>query len=65
MTRAPCALPVIDEAGIYLGVVSRTTLMRFLDRDTPPVLPAQPEVAPLHLNPQFPHQAVDPVVKAA
>jgi len=65
MTRAPCALPVIDEAGIYLGVVSRTTLMRFLDRDTPPVLPAQPEVAPLQLNPQFPHQAVDPVVKAA
>jgi len=65
MTRAPCALPGIDEAGIYLGVVSRTTLMRFLDRDTPPVLPAQPEVAPLQLNPQFPHQAVDPVVKAA
>jgi glycine betaine/proline transport system ATP-binding protein len=65
MTNAPFPLPVVDEAGQYLGVVSRTTLMRFLDRDTPPVLPAQPEVAPLQLNPQFPHQAIDPVVKAA
>ncbi|MGB6100516.1 MAG: glycine betaine/L-proline ABC transporter ATP-binding protein ProV [Comamonas sp.] len=65
MTNAPCPLPVVDETGQYLGVVSRTTLMRFLDRDTPPVLPAQPEVAPLQLNPQFPHQAIDPVVKAA
>ena len=65
MAHAPCPLPVIDDAGRYLGVVSRTTLMRFLDRDTPPVLPAQPEVAPLQLNPRFPHQAADPVVKAA
>ncbi|ODS93521.1 MAG: glycine betaine/L-proline ABC transporter ATP-binding protein [Comamonas sp. SCN 65-56] len=65
MTHAPCPLPVVDETGQYLGVVSRTTLMRFLDRDTPPVLPAQREVAPLQLNPAFPHQASEPVVKAA
>lgn len=65
MTNAPCPLPVVDEAGQYLGVVSRTTLMRFLDRDTPPMLPLQPEVAPLQLNPHYPHQAADPVVKAA
>ncbi|QEA14161.1 glycine betaine/L-proline ABC transporter ATP-binding protein ProV [Comamonas flocculans] len=65
MVHAPCPLPVIDDAGQYLGVVSRTTLMRFLDRDTPPVLPEQPEVAPLQLNPQFPHQAAEPIVRAA
>ena len=65
MTDAPCPLPVVDEAGQYLGVVSRTTLMRFLDRDTPPMLPTQPEVAPLQLNPHYPHQTADPVVKAA
>ncbi|RMX08630.1 proline/glycine betaine ABC transporter ATP-binding protein ProV [Corticibacter populi] len=30
-------LPVIDETGRFLGVVSRTRLLRFLDRDTPPL----------------------------
>ena len=52
------------EDGRFLGVVSRTTLMRFLDRTTPPVPPPQTERAPLHLNPAFPHAASEPVVSA-
>ncbi|HRM50251.1 MAG TPA: glycine betaine/L-proline ABC transporter ATP-binding protein ProV, partial [Alicycliphilus sp.] len=35
MGSAPCPLPVVAEDGRFLGVVSRTTLMKFLDRDTP------------------------------
>lgn len=64
MASAPCPLPVCDTEGRLLGVVSRTTLMRFLDRTTPPVPPPQTERAPLHLNPAFPHAASEPVVSA-
>ena len=64
MASAPCPLPVCDTQGRLLGVVSRTTLMRFLDRTTPPVPPPQTERAPLHLNPAFPHAASEPVVSA-
>ena len=64
MTDAPCPLPVVDEAGQFLGAISRTTLMRFLDRDTPPVPPPQAERAPLQLNPEFPHAAPNPVIPA-
>ena len=60
MAEAPCPLPVVDEQDHYLGVVSRTSVMRFLDRDTPPVPPPQEERAPLHLNPHFP-QTSSPV----
>ena len=61
MSSAPCPLPVVDEDGIYQGVISRTTLMKFLDRDTPPVPPPQAEVPPIQLNPHFPAQASTPV----
>ena len=54
---------MVDDAGRYLGVVSRTGLMRFLDRDTPPVPPPQEESAPLQLNPHYP-SAADPVAQA-
>ncbi|MEG0414496.1 MAG: hypothetical protein RR584_16755, partial [Comamonas sp.] len=37
----------------FLGVISRTTMLRFLDRDTPPVPPPQPVQPPLTLNPLF------------
>ena len=57
MAKAPCPLPVVDEGGKYLGVISRTGVMRFLDRDTPPVPPAQEERAPLQLNPHYPTAA--------
>jgi len=50
MAVAPCPLPVVDEAGKYMGVISRTTLMKFLDRDTPPVPPPQPERPPVQLQ---------------
>jgi len=63
MAEAPCPLPVVDAQGKFLGVISRTTMMRFLDRDTPPVPPPQPERAPLQLNPQFPSAGADPVAR--
>lgn len=59
MATAPCPLPVVDDDGTYLGVVSRTTMFRFLDRDTPPMPPTQEDVAPLTLNPHFPTGASD------
>ncbi|MFC4620704.1 glycine betaine/L-proline ABC transporter ATP-binding protein ProV [Comamonas nitrativorans] len=49
----PFALPVIDEQERYQGVISRTTLLRFLDRDTPPLPPPQDERPPIQLNPEF------------
>ncbi len=41
VAQAPCALPVVGAGGRYHGAVSKTTLLRFLDRDTPPVPPTQ------------------------
>ena len=37
--HAPCALPVVDGDGRFRGAISKTTLLRFLDRDTPPLPP--------------------------
>ena len=63
MGSAPCPLPVVAEDGRFLGVVSRTTLMKFLDRDTPPVPPppgrtragrAEPAVSRWHGQPRRP-----------
>lgn len=67
MATAPCPLPVVNEEGAFLGVVSRTTMFRFLDRDTPPVPPSQApeEVEPLTLNPHFPTGASEPIVPPA
>jgi len=59
MVNAPCPLPVLGEAGEFLGVISRTTLLRFLDRDTPPVPPPQAVQPPLTLNPLFPTGEAD------
>lgn len=55
----PFALPVIDEQERYQGVISRTTLLRFLDRDTPPLPPPQDERPPIQLNPEFPSGQTD------
>ncbi len=54
MASAPCPLPVIGEDNKFLGVISRTTMFRFLDRDTPPVPPPQVAQPPITLNPLFP-----------
>ncbi|WP_027014852.1 glycine betaine/L-proline ABC transporter ATP-binding protein ProV [Comamonas composti] len=59
---APCALPVSDEEGRFLGVVSRTTMLRFLDRDTPPVPPPQKTTPAITLNPHFPASADQPTL---
>lgn len=37
VAQAPCALPVVDADGRLRGAISKTTLLRFLDRDTPPI----------------------------
>ena len=37
VAHAPCAVPVVREDGRLVGVVSKTTLLKFLDRDTPPI----------------------------
>ena len=39
VAHAPCALPVVDGDGRFRGAISKTTLLRFLDRDTPPLPP--------------------------
>ena len=35
VAQAPCGLPVVDENGIYQGVISRGLLLEALDRETP------------------------------
>ncbi|CAN5506260.1 glycine betaine/L-proline ABC transporter ATP-binding protein ProV [soil metagenome] len=37
VAQAPYAVPVVAEDGRYCGAISKTTLLKFLDRDTPPV----------------------------
>ena len=49
----PFALPVVDDGGKYLGVISRTTMLKFLDRATPPVPPPQKEIPPITLDAHF------------
>lgn len=40
VAQAPCAVPVVAGSGRFCGVISKTTLLKFLDRDTPPIEPA-------------------------
>lgn len=40
VAQAPCALPVVDDGGRFVGAISKTTLLKFLDRDTPAVPPS-------------------------
>ncbi|MEG0922277.1 MAG: glycine betaine/L-proline ABC transporter ATP-binding protein ProV [Comamonas sp.] len=44
LAQAPCPLPVLREDGRFMGAISKNTLLRFLDRDTPPVPPTDPAV---------------------
>lgn len=59
MATAPCPLPVLGEDRKFLGIISRTTMLRFLDRDTPPVPPPQQVQPPVTLNPLFPTGEAD------
>ena len=40
VAKAPYPIPVVAEDGHYCGAISKTTLLKFLDRDTP-LVPAQ------------------------
>ena len=51
VAHAPCAVPVVREDGRLAGVVSKTTLLKFLDRDTPPIEHAA-DTHPAPLAPQ-------------
>lgn len=42
VAQAPCALPVVEADGRFRGAISKTTLLRFLDRDTPPIAATPP-----------------------
>ena len=42
VASAPCALPVVQSDGRFAGVISKTMLLKFLDRDTPPLPPSPP-----------------------
>jgi glycine betaine/proline transport system ATP-binding protein len=43
VAHAPCAVPVLQADGRLTGVISKTTLLKFLDRDTPHIeTPADP-----------------------
>ena len=42
VAEAPCPVPVVGGDGRFAGVISKNTLLRFLDRDTPPVPPSHP-----------------------
>ena len=35
-------MPVVQADGRFGGAISKTTLLKFLDRDTPPVPPSGP-----------------------
>ena len=54
VAQAPCALPVVDGEGRFHGAISKTTLLRFLDRDTPPVPPTPSEHATTTPNERSP-----------
>src|SRR6218665_1893731 len=43
VAQAPCAAPVVAADGRFCGAISKTTLLKFLDRDTPPIEPAVAE----------------------
>lgn len=47
VAQSPCAVPVVAGDGRFCGVISKTTLLKFLDRDTPPIEPATRPAAAL------------------
>ncbi len=46
VAQAPYAVPVVQADGRFRGAISKNTLLKFLDRDTPPVAPTR-SVEPL------------------
>lgn len=50
VASAPFAMPVVQPDGRFGGAISKTTLLKFLDRDTPPVPPSQPSLASAQMH---------------
>ncbi len=51
VAHSPCAVPVLQGDGRLAGVISKTTLLKFLDRDTPPIdVAVAPQVTVAHAN---------------
>ena len=50
VASAPFAIPVVQPDGRFGGAISKTTLLKFLDRDTPPVPPSQPALASAQMH---------------
>jgi glycine betaine/proline transport system ATP-binding protein len=46
VAHAPCALPVVGGNGRFHGAISKTTLLKFMDRDTPHVPPSPSHATP-------------------
>ncbi|MYM27995.1 glycine betaine/L-proline ABC transporter ATP-binding protein ProV [Duganella sp. CY15W] len=46
VAQLPYAVPVVGDDGSFHGAISRTTLLKFLDRDTPPI--AEPQAQKGH-----------------
>jgi len=49
VVAAPCPLPVIGASGKFVGAISRNRLLRFLDKDTPPLAAPPKQVEPIRL----------------
>ena len=50
VASAPFAMPVVQPDGRFGGAISKTTLLKFLDRDTPPVPPSQPALTSAQMH---------------
>ena len=50
VASAPFAMPVVQPDGRFGGAISKTTLLKFLDRDTPPVPPSQPALSSAQMH---------------
>lgn len=47
VAQLPYAVPVVADDGAFRGAISKTTLLKFLDRDTPPI--AEPQAQKGHV----------------
>jgi len=50
VVAAPCPLPVVSSSGEFVGAISRNRLLRFLDKDTPPLAAQPKQVEPIVLD---------------
>jgi len=50
VVAAPCPLPVIGASGAFVGAISRNRLLRFLDKDTPPLATQPKAIEPIVLG---------------